>query len=228
MDSAPSFQSQLDQLISFASSEDRKPDLLAAKAEYFGLTGEVFEDDKCFELRMASFLDYYVFDRVSPVTGKTPAQEYAEKMAQEPPAPVSDPDAPPLDRSAFQSFTQTQHGLFEVRRLGKGTLRLRDLFTEKDYDVAERRQVLGLEKGDVLEARLIPLGGNLLFSSAFVYHPREAIKLIRKEVKRWRKKLPEKLPRELAWDCARRQLKADRYRQIPVEKIYDFEGRQVV
>jgi len=40
-----------------------------AKADYFRLTGEVFEDDKLFELRMASFLDYYLYDRVSPLTG---------------------------------------------------------------------------------------------------------------------------------------------------------------
>jgi hypothetical protein len=58
MDSPPSFQPYLDELISFGSTEVRKPDLLAAKAEYFQMTGEVFEDDKSFELRMSSFLDY--------------------------------------------------------------------------------------------------------------------------------------------------------------------------
>jgi len=53
-----SYQPYLDQLIAFASAEPRKPELLAAKAEYFQLTGEVFEDDKSFEMRMASFLDF--------------------------------------------------------------------------------------------------------------------------------------------------------------------------
>jgi hypothetical protein len=107
-------------------------------------------------------------------------------------------------------------------------VRLRELFSDKDFDVTERRQVAGLEKGDILEARLIPYGGHLLFSTAFVYHPREAIKLIKKETKRWKKKEPTRSPRELAWECARRALKADRYRQIPVEKIYDFEGKLVI
>jgi hypothetical protein len=219
MDNVPSFQPQLDQLIAFASSEERKPDLLAAKAEYFGHTGDVFEDDKSFEHRMASFLDYYVFDRISPLTAKTPAQEYYQQIGQ---------TAPADEAAVFRNFTETHHGLFEVKRLGKGILRLRDLFTDKDYEVTERRQVAGLEKGDVMEARLIPLEGNLLFSTAFIYHPREAIKLIRSEVKRLRKKVPDHSPQAFAWDCARRALKADRYRQIPVEKIYDFEGRQVL
>jgi hypothetical protein len=62
-----SYQPYLDQLIAFGSQEPRKADLLEAKAEYFRLTGEVFEDDKIFELRMASFLDYYLYDRVSPL-----------------------------------------------------------------------------------------------------------------------------------------------------------------
>lgn len=219
MDPSPSFQPFLDQLIAFASTEDKKPDLLAAKAEYFGLTGEVFEDDKSFELRMASFLDYYLFDRVTPGSGKTPAQALYALRVQE---------SANEEASVFRNFTETRHGLFEVRRVGKGMVRLRDVFTEKDFDVTERRQVAGLEKGDLIEARLIPFGGHLLFSSAFVYHPREASKLIRKEVKRWKKKLPERNPRELAWECAKRALKADRYRQIAVEKIYDFEGKQVV
>ena len=68
-----SYQPYLDQLIAFASTEERKPDLLTAKAEYFQRTGEVFEDDKQFEMRMASFLDYYLFDRKRPESGQTPA-----------------------------------------------------------------------------------------------------------------------------------------------------------
>src|SRR5215217_1685376 len=101
-----SYQPYLDQLIAFGSAEPRKPDLLEAKAEYFRLTGEVFEDDKLFEMRMASFLDYYLYDRKSPVTGKTPAQEfYEQKLAV----------ASPEEAALFRNFTETIHGLFEVR-----------------------------------------------------------------------------------------------------------------
>ena len=209
------YQAHLDQLIAFASAEERKADLLAAKAEYFQRTGEVFEDDKSFEMRMASFLDYYLFDRVSPATGKTPAQELHERTQQAGNAE---------DIAAFRGFTETVHGLFEVRKLGKGLVRLRELHSGKDYEVTERRQVAGLEKGDILEARLIPYTGHLWFSSAFCYHPREAVKPILKEVKRRKKKEPQRAPRELVWECAKLALKVDRYRQIPVEKIYDFEN----
>jgi hypothetical protein len=208
-----SYQPYLDQLIAFGSEEPRKADLLEAKGEYFRLTGEVFEDDKIFELRMASFLDYYLYDRVSPLTGKTPAGELYEKRLQ---------TAAPEEANAFRSFTETVHGLFEVRKLSKGLIRLRELFSGKDFDVTERRNIAGLETGDVIEARLIPFGGHLLFSSAFCYHPRVAVKPIKAEVKRRKKKEPDAPPKELVWDCARRALKVERYRQIAVEKLYDF------
>jgi len=146
-----SYQPYLDQLIAFASHEDRKPDLLAAKAEYFQRTGEVFEDDKQFETRMASFLDHFLFDRPRPESGKTPAQE----------------------------------------------------------------------------ARLIPFDGALVFSSAFCFHPREAVKAIKKEVKRRKKVMPDAPPVDLTWEAAKRALKADRYRQIAVDKIYDFESSRL-
>lgn len=213
MDSPALYQPFLDELIAFGSAEPRKPDLLAAKAEYFQLTGEVFEDDKFFESRMASFLDYYLFDRVSPLTGKTPAIELHDQMLAERPE-----QAP-----RFRNFTETIHGVFEVRKLGKEMVKLREPFSGKDFEVTERRQMVGLEKGDILEARLIPFDAHLWFSAAFCYHPREATKLILKEVKRRKKKEPERTTREFAWECAKRALKAERYRQIAVEKIYDFE-----
>lgn len=213
MDAPPQYQPQLDELIAFASAEPRKPDLLNAKAEYFRLTGEVFEDDAIFELRMASFLDYYLFDRKSPQTGQTPAEElYGLKQAEG-----------AADLSVFRGFTETLHGLFEVRKLGKGMLRLRELYSGKDSDVTERRQMVGLEKGDILEARLIPFNGFLLFSSAFCYHPRAAVKAIKKEVKRRKKKEPTRTPQDLTFEAARRAVKAERYKQIAVERIYDFE-----
>ncbi|MHB8878020.1 MAG: hypothetical protein ACYC8T_30355 [Myxococcaceae bacterium] len=212
---ALSYQPYLDELTAFASTEPKKPDLLVAKAEYAQLTGEVFEDDKQFEMRMASFLDYFLYDRKSPVSGKTPAEEcYEERLRT----------ATPEAATAFRSFTETVHGLFEVRKLGKGTVRLRELFSGKDFEVTERRQLAGLTKGDLIEARLVPFGGHLWFSVAFCCHPPASFKPILREVKRRKKKEPQRSPRELTWECSKMALKVDRYQQIAVDKIYNFEN----
>lgn len=215
MDAPSSYQPYLDQLISFASTDARKDDLLAAKAEYFHYTGEVFADDKSFEMRMASFLEFYLFDRVSPMTGLTPAAEFVQVKRA-----VGDEAA----IACVGGFTSTVHGLFEVRKLGKGSLTLRELYSGKDHLVTERRQMAGLTKGDVIEARLLPFKEMLLFSGAFLFHPQEVGGLIRKEVKRRKKQEPSLAAGQLTWDCSRMALKVERYRQIPVEKIYDFKA----
>jgi hypothetical protein len=214
-----SYQPFLDQLIAFGSTEERKQDLISAKAEYVRLTTDFHDDDRSFDARMASFLDWYLYDRVAPATGRTPAQEFQERRQQE--------GAEADEVSALRGFTETVHGLFEVRKIGKGLVRLRDLYSGKDHDVTERRQVAGLEKGDVIEARLIPFGGHLLFSSAFIFHPKEGTKSVFKEIKRRKKKEPERDPLEIVWETSRMALKADRYRQIAIEKIYDFAQKKI-
>jgi len=210
---AGSHQSLLDALVAFASTEERKPELLAAKAEYFRLTGEVFEDDRTFEMRMACFLDYYVFDHRPASKGLTAAEEFHRARAA----------AGAAEAAALEGFTRTVHGLFEVRKLGNGFVRLRELFGGVEHQVSERRAMAGVEKGDVLEARLIPAADGLVFSPAFCFHPREAVKAIKREVKRRKRKELDRRPQELVWEAAKRAVKVDRYRQIAVEKIYDFE-----
>jgi hypothetical protein len=46
-------------------------------------------------------------------------------------------------------------------------------------------------------------------------------------VKRRKKEMPDAPPLDLTWEAAKRALKADRYRQIAVDKIYDFEGSRL-
>ncbi len=212
MSDSASFQPYLDELVSFATPEARKDELVTARKEFLEVTGEIFEDDKQFEARMSALLEYFLFDRLREA-GLTPAAELYAQVLKE---------GPPERAAAFRAFTETVHGLFEVRKLGKGWVLLRELFTGLDFQVTERRALAGLTKGDVLEARLIPFGGHFWFSAAFTWHPRNAVPLILKEVKR-RKKKGLAQPAEFLADCARRSLKADRYRNIAIEKIYEFE-----
>src|SRR5689334_1565835 len=134
-DSPQSYQPYLDELTRYATTEEKKPGLLEAKAEYLKATGEVFEDDKQFEMRMASFLDFYLFDRRSGEHHKTQAEEYLS---------LQQAAGVPAERlAAFRAFTETIHGLFEVKKLGKGKVRLRELFSATDHEVTERRTLAG-------------------------------------------------------------------------------------
>jgi hypothetical protein len=162
---------------------------------------------------MAAFLEHYVCDRPAPhFEGRTPARARYEQALRE---------EVPERAAAFRALTETLPGLFEVRKIAPGEVRLQGLFTGITSDVTERRHIVGLQVGDVLEARLIPFGGHLHFSGAYVFHPHEAAALIKAEAKH----APDE--RALVEDCAQRALKVERYRQIAVEKIYDFAARKI-
>lgn len=203
-----------DALVQWARMPERQEDVVAARAEYSHLAGEVFEEDRQLELRLSGFLEFYLCDRIAPWAGQTPARaRYLEALEQG--------DAEQASR--WRAWTETWHGLFEVMGMDRSGVRLRSLSSQSAVVVSERRTLHGLSVGDVLEARLIPLRDSLAFSSAWVWHPHEAAPLIIAEAERRRRAGdPE---RELLFDCARRSLKADRYRQIAIEKIYDFGSR---
>jgi hypothetical protein len=205
-----------ERLLSWATAEPRKDDLLAAKRDHFATHGEPHEEDRSFETRVNGMLDFYLYDfRPAGGTGTT-VERFLEA---EGPALSAD------EMSAFRDLARGVHGLFEVRKIGDGRIRLRDVFSGTDHEVTERRNVAGLDKGDLLEARLLPFGGELFFSGAFVYHPREVRKEILAEVKRLKKEAGKGGAPDVATflaQIARMAIKLERYRNVRLESIYDF------
>ncbi|MDP1915206.1 MAG: hypothetical protein Q8L14_03095 [Myxococcales bacterium] len=214
MSAPPTLNTTFDALVQWAMTPEHQDDVVAARAEYSQLAGDVFDEDRQLELRLAGFLEFYLCDRPAPWADGTPARtRYLEALQRESPAQAA----------AWRAFTETWHGLFQVKGLSPGVVRVVALSARSEVVVSERRAMHGLSVGDVLEARLVPFAGALAFSSAWVWHPHEAASLIVAEAERRRTSgLPE---RELIYDCARRSLKADRYRQIAIERIYDFSAK---
>jgi len=208
-------QPQLDRVSEWATSESFRDELARARKDFFARTGgEVFEDDKSVESRLATFLDWYLFDRPLDGRGKPPVAAFLDEHRS---------TLSPQDLAIHEALTRTIHGLFEVRRLAKKErLKVRDLCTGQEYEVFERRQLVGLEKKDIFESRLIPNGTDLLFSQAFCHHPREVRKAILSEIKRRRKLGPVEVE-PFIHQLSAMQLKYERYRNVPVESIYAFE-----
>jgi hypothetical protein len=184
-------------------------EIARARTEFFEGTGAIHEDDHAFEHRMSGLSEYYLMDRPldGDAAGRTPARLFLEEEGD---------GLTTGDRSAYRNFTRTLHGVFEIRKLTRDGVVVRDLFTAEDHRVLERRQMTGLGKGDVVEARLIPWDEHLLFSRAFIFHPREARKLVLGWAKRLRKSKAIAGPearRGAVWTLARTTLVHDRQRQ---------------
>jgi hypothetical protein len=211
-------QPQFDLLLAYVAP--KVDEIVQAKQEYFSQTGgEVHEDDRCFESRLQAFFNWYLFDRKQNEV--TPAQRFLQDRGAELRGP---------DKDVLIGFTQTRLGLYEYRgRKGflrgpkKGQVRVRDVVVGKDFDVTERRQMHGLEIGDLFEARLVPVGGTWHFSTSFTYHPREMRPVIVREVKKRKKRGPVDV-RALLWELERMSLQAERFKNVSIEAIYNFEN----
>jgi hypothetical protein len=205
-----------ERLLSWASAPPREQDLLLAKQAHFERYGEPHEEDRSFEVRVNGMLDAYLYQHRPGGGPATTVERFVEAEG----ATLS-----PAEAEAFRALAASVHGLFEVRKIKDGQVRLRDVFTGRDIDVTERRQVAGLDKEDLLEARLLPFEGALYFSGAFLYHPREARKAILAEVKRMRKAVPKGTAIDVEpflAQLSRMALKLERYRNVRLESIYDF------
>jgi hypothetical protein len=205
-----------ERLLAWATAPARQADLLAARADHFGRYGEPHEEDQSYERRMNGMLDFYLYEwRPSPLVPSTLERFIAEEGSA----------LAPEDHATLAGLVAQRRGLFEVKRVQPGLVRVADAFTGEVLDVTERRQVAGLEKGDLLEARLLPYEGKLVFSGAFLYHPREARKLILAEVKRLKKaagKAAQPDPGPFLATLSRMAFKLERYRNVRLESIYDF------
>jgi hypothetical protein len=207
-----------ERLLSWASAPPRDQDLLRAKREHFEVYGEPHEEDRSYEIRVNGMLDAYLYEFRLPGAPLTTVERFVEAEGA---------SIPSEDLTAYRDLARSVHGLFEVRKIKDGIVRLRDVFSAKEVDVTERRQVAGLAKDDLLEARLLPYGGALFFSGAFLYHPREARKTILAEVKRMRKEAQKGATIDAGPFLARLSrmaLKLERYRNVRLESIYDFSS----
>lgn len=217
-------QKIIDHLLSWSDKAIGDADIVEAKGDYFSRTGgEVHEDDRSFDQRMQGFFNWYLFDRrIKSERGEqSPAQRYLNDRSTE----LAD-----AERDLVAGALNSRLSLFEylgprtlLRRVPEGMVRVRDVITKDDFDVLERRQMYGMEAGDLLEARLIPVASKWHFSSSFIFHPREAKRTIMKEIKKRRKALELADSRAFCWEISKMALQAERFRNVALAAIYNFE-----
>ena len=208
-----------DRLLAWAGAEERQPWLLEARRTWFARVGEPHEEDKSYEHRMNGLLEHYLYDYRPDGASRTIDLFLRDGAG----------DFTTDERAQVRELGRSLRALFEVRRIRPGLMELDEVLGGARHEVVERRTVVALAKGDLFEARLLPHEGKLHFSAAFLYHPREVRRAILKEAKR----LAEEAPPGQAPDgdeflaqLSRMALRLERYRNVRVESIYDFDAPQ--
>lgn len=208
-----------ERVILFFSQGRYQEEFVRARESFFFITGRVYDDDPFFEERQNAFCDWYIMDRRLEANGLTPLRQYYEtfegKMGAE-------------QAAVYQSLLQSVHSLFEVVEKSNQAMKMKDSFDGRIFSVRERRSLVGLQNGDLLDTRLIPTAGHYQLSETYCHHPREARAIILEMIK----KNPCQERRQFQsflLELSGMQLKSRQYRQVALDKIYQRSplGREV-
>ena len=199
-----------------ASAAAHGDELVSARAEWDARAGKVFDDDPLYEERSVAFLEWFALERRAPHARQTPVQAVLQTLAED-----------DTDREQLLMLSRTHRSLFVIRTVRGQHVDLDDLLTGCLFRVYERRHPLGLEVGDVLEARLCPRlegAGEVLLTRGIQHHPREALDAIIAFAARSR---AEGEDRESAlFRLAKLRWKAARWGHVQADRIYN--GGEVV
>jgi len=208
--------------VRFASVGSLEGELKQAKGEFIARTGDLFESDAAFERRIQAFLEWYTLDRPTGLSSKRPIELFVEHRKN------TGADAQELER--LEGLTRTHLTLLEYKKAKEETLILSDILQadkkKQKVQVYERRKPAGLASGDILEARLVPYDGKLMFSEAVLVLPREGFKVIAKVCKRYRGEMHEQMLRiDLVHRVAYFANRCERYKHVsPLRIFQDLEG----
>ncbi|HEY3352615.1 MAG TPA: hypothetical protein VGQ83_05170 [Polyangia bacterium] len=199
----------IDAVVARYASDPHVEETIRAREEWLERAGRVFDDEAAYEGRVATFHEWYALTR--PLEGgPPPVERYLVEEAQQ---------LPETDRECLRALCRAQWSLWEVLETAGTQLRLFDLWGGGRFEVLMERDLPGLERGDLFEARLIGLGGEVRFTRAFLFHPREAVPAIERHVELAHRRGDDR--EAVIFRLAQVRLRCDRYRNIAPRRIYE-------
>jgi hypothetical protein len=160
------------QLIEEITRDHQQDDIYQAKKNFQKISGEIFEDDKSYESRMGSFLEWYTFDRVHPETALTPLQHYLQGTS-----------ITPENRELAEAISKSIHGLFIAKKIKSDHVIVVDIMDNEKYQVMENQGAILFNSDDLFEGRLIPYRDQYYFTDHFCYHPKPTVGFILSKIK---------------------------------------------
>ena len=181
------FKETLEQLFEFVAQHIPSEQIMMAKKEYQKTTGEIYEDDKSYNTRMALFLEWYLLDHYEPGTHHTILENIIEENSL---------SWAPERLEAYRNVSNNIQALFEIKKIRDNSVTVLDLFTDEKYQVDEEDSKLAFRKNDVFQGRIVPHQGKYFFTGYFCFHPNKTQRYIKGETKKfyslqrsWKKEL---------------------------------------
>lgn len=203
-------RAQLDKIVKALTGEGYAEELKAARQAYYAASGEIFEDDASFEMRMITFVEWFVFDR--PLArGVVPIRAYLEDHTA---------DLSPEEREMTEALLRQRHGLYRVKKAKPPALNLKDLWAGKLIRVEAGENAKSFQADDLIDARLVSWKEKTWLTDGILCHPPPALGYIQGEIKTLRKSGAPGPSEAFLFRLARMLLKHDRYRQIKTDLIY--------
>ena len=177
----------LEQLFEFVAQHIPSEQIMMAKKEYQKTTGEIYEDDKSYNSRMALFLEWYLLDQYEPGTRQTVLENIIEDNSS---------SWTPDRLESYKDVSKNIQALFEIKKVRDNSVTVLDLFTDEKYQIEEEDSKLAFRKNDIFQGRIVPHNDKYFFTGNFCFHPNKTQRYIKGEAKKfyllqrsWKKEL---------------------------------------
>jgi hypothetical protein len=165
----------LEQLFDFIAQYIPAETIMEAKKEYQKTTGEIYEDDKSYNARMALFLEWYLLDNYKYGTNINILESIIEDNREA---------WTHSQLEVFKDIANSVQALFEIKKVRDDSVLVLDLFKENKYRVDEEDSKLIFRKNDIFQGRVVSHNGKCYFTGYFCFHPSMSHRYIRGEAKK--------------------------------------------
>jgi hypothetical protein len=202
-------------LVGHFATAKYQDELNMARKEFFENAGTLDENKPNYALRMSQFYDWYFLTR--PLKGhmQTPLMvvdiQRDLRLTEE-------------DQEVINVLKKARHSLFELVKVKKGEITLKDLFKNEKLTVNTDQHIFEFDEKEFFEIRIIELNGKKYFLKGFCFHPESAQKFILAEVKTYQKN-PDLDPADFMLRLVKMRYKFEQYRHVKPEMIYTNENK---
>ena len=130
----------LEQLFEFTAKSIPSEKIFEAKRSYQKETGEIYEDDKSYNTRMAMFLEWFLFDNYPNESSNNVLDLLLAEN-------TDNWDSDQIIN--FKEINENIQGLFLVKKIKRDSVRVLNLFTDHVYLVQEKDSGLIFRKNNI-------------------------------------------------------------------------------